>query len=53
MSLKHLKFISGRVENIMRKGENAGLPAFSPFLMMFSKSFCFKVVKICDCRLKS
>ena len=34
---KKLKFVLGRVENTVGKGENAGLPAFSPFPAMFSK----------------
>ena len=40
-----LKFDLGMVENIVGKGENAGLPAFSHFFTMFSKDFCFRVVK--------
>ena len=38
------KFDLHRVENIVRKGENAGLPAFSPFPTMFSKGFIYRVV---------
>ena len=34
-----LKFVFGRLENIVGKGENAGLPAFSPFPTLFSKGF--------------
>ena len=29
------------VENILGKGENVGLPAFSPFPKMFSKTLTF------------
>ena len=38
-------FFLGRVENIMGKGENVGLPAFSPFPTIFSRAFYFKVMK--------
>ena len=34
-----------RVENTVGKGENAGLPAFSPFPTVFSKAFFFGVVQ--------
>ena len=34
-----IKFPFDVLENIVEKGENAGLPAFSPFPSMFSKSF--------------
>ena len=34
-----LKFVSGKVENIVGKGENAGYQHFSPFSTMFSKGF--------------
>ena len=37
-----LKFVFGRVENIVGKGENAG---YQHFLTMFSKGFFLKVVK--------
>ena len=63
------EFVLGRVENIVGKGENVGnagkskkhcwkkrkcwLPAFSPFPTMFSKGFFLKVVKSCDCVVKS
>ena len=54
------KFVLGRVENIMGKGENAGYqhfllipPAFSPCPTMFSKSFFLRVVKSQDCLVKS
>ena len=39
------KFVLGRVENIIGKGENAG---FSPF-PMFSKGLFVRVVKSRDC----
>ena len=51
--------VSNRVENIVGKGENAGLPAFFPlpafssFLTMFSIGFFVKVVKSQDCEVKS
>ena len=32
-------FLFDRVENTVGKGENAGLPAFSPFPTVFSKAF--------------
>ena len=40
------KFLLGRVEDIVGKGENAGLPAFSPFPTMFSKGFFYRVIKV-------
>ena len=43
--MQKLKFVLGRVENIVGKGENAELPAFSPFPTMFSKYYFFRVVK--------
>ena len=42
-------FVSDRVENIVGQGENAGFPAFSAFLTMFSKGFFIRVVKIWKC----
>ena len=37
------------VGNIVRKGENAGKPAFSPFPTMFSKAYGYvRVVNIRD-----
>ena len=48
-----LNFLGGRVVNIVGKGENAGLPAFSPFPTMFSKGFFLHVVKSRDCVVKS
>ena len=33
----------------MGKGENTGYQHFSPFPTLFSKGFCFKVVKSLDC----
>ena len=33
-----------REENIVGKGENAGLPAFSPFPTMFSKGFFLGII---------
>ena len=40
-----LKFVLGRAENIVGKGENAAYQNFSPFPKMFSKDFFPKVVK--------
>ena len=37
--------LSYRVEKIVGKGENAGLPAFSPFPTMFSMGFFRRVIK--------
>ena len=44
-----LKFILGRVQNIVGKGENDGYQHFQLFPTMFSKGFFFKVVKSWDC----
>ena len=33
---ENLKYVLGRVENIVGKGEKGWLPAFSPFPTMFS-----------------
>ena len=46
-----LKFVLGRVENIVGKGENAG-NQFSPFPTLFSKGFLYRVVKSQDCVVK-
>ena len=40
-----MKFVSGRVENIVGNGENA----FSPFPTMFSKGFLYEVINSPDC----
>ena len=48
-----LKFVLRRVENIVRKGENAGHQYFLLFPQMFSKDFIFKDVKSQDCVIKS
>ena len=42
-----LKFVFGRVENIVVKGESAGYPT------MFSKAFYLRVVNSLDCMVKS
>ena len=47
------KFIFGRVENIVGKGENAGYQHFLLFPTMFSKGFILKVIKSRDCMVKS
>ena len=41
---QNLKFVLGRVENIVGKGENAGY-AFTSFPTLFSEAFLFWVVK--------
>ena len=46
------KFISGRGENIVRKGENAGYHQVFLFLQCFSKNVFYKVVKSCDCEVR-
>ena len=48
-----LKFVFGRVENIVGKRRKCWLPAFSPFPTMFSKGFFVRVVKSLDCVVKS
>ena len=48
-----LKFVLGKVENIVGKGENAGKPAFSPLPTMFSKGFFLRVVQSRNCVVKS
>ena len=54
-----MMFVLDRVENFMAKGENAAyqqkccLPAFSPFITMFSKAFLSKVIESRDCVGKS
>ena len=42
-------FVFDRVENIVGKGENADLSAFSPFPIMFSKAlyFRFAITRLC------
>ena len=44
--------VSYSVKNIVGKGENVGLPVFSPFPTMFSKPRCFRVIKNLDCILR-
>ena len=46
-------FALGRVENIVGKGENSGLTAFSPFPTMFLKVLHTMVIKSQDCVKKS
>ena len=48
-----LKFVLGRVENIVEKGENAGYQHFSPFSKMFSKAVFSWYVKSWDYVVKS
>ena len=44
-----LKFLLERVENIVGKGRNCWLPAFSPFPTVFSKGFLYRVIQSRDC----
>ena len=39
-------YVLGWMENIVRRRENAGLPAFSSFSTMFSKSFFSRLSKV-------
>ena len=48
-----LKFILGRVENIVGKKRKYWLPAFSPFPTMFSKDFTYRAVNNWGCVVKS
>ena len=48
-----LKFVLGRVENIVEKGKKCWLPAFSPFPAMISKGFLLRAFKSQDCVIKS
>ena len=52
--IEKLKFVFGRVENIVGKGERrkCWLSPFSPFPTMFSKSLFLRVAKSGDCVLK-
>ena len=50
---KELKFVLGRPENIMGKGEKCWFPSFSPFPIMFPKGLFLRVVKSWDCVVKS
>ena len=36
-AIEKLKFVLGKVENMVGRGENAGFPAFSPVPTMFTK----------------
>ena len=44
--IEKLKFLLGRVENIVRKGENAGYRHFFTFPTMFSKSALSRSLKV-------
>ena len=48
-----LKFVFGRVVNIVGKGENAGFRHFSLFPTMFSISSYLSIFKSQDCVMKS
>ena len=41
---RKFNFVLGSVENIVGKGENAGLLAFSSFSTVFSKAFFIRVL---------
>ena len=45
-----MKFVLGRIENIVGNRENAGSQHFPP---VFSKAFTFRVVEGRDCVVKS
>ena len=47
--VQKLKFVGGRVENIVGKGENAGYQHFLLSPQCFQKSFILGVVKSQDC----
>ena len=44
---ENLKFVLGRVENMVGNGENAGYQDFVPF-PLFSKGFLYGIVKSLD-----
>ena len=48
-----LKFVSGRVENIMGKGENAGYQHFLLSQQLFAKGILHRIVRSWDCVVKS
>ena len=48
-----LNFVSGNVENIVGKVENAGYQHFLLFPQCFLKAFSYWVVTSLDCALKS
>ena len=50
--IQNLKFVRGRVENIMGKGENAGYQHFLVFPSMFSKGISCREVESCDCMVQ-
>ena len=49
---ENLKFVLRKGEYIVGKGEKCWLPVCSPFSLMFSKAFLFKIIKAWDCVLK-
>ena len=44
-----IKFVLGRAENIVGKGENAGYHNFLLFPQCFQNAFFFRVIKTRDC----
>ena len=51
--IEKLKFLLGKVENIVGKGENAGYQHFLLFPTMFSKGFSLMVTKSLEYVVKS
>ena len=49
---KKLKHVLGRVEDIVRKAENAGYQHFPLFPQYFQKAFLLRLVKTQDCVVK-
>ena len=49
---KELKFVLGREENVVRKGENAGYQHFLLFPQCFQKPSSCRVLKSWDCVVK-
>ena len=48
-----LKFVLGRIKKHCGKRRKCWLPAFSPFLTLFSKGYFLQVVKILDCVVRN
>ena len=46
ITTQNLKFVHGRVENIVRKGKNAGYQHFLFFPQFFQKLSCLEVLKV-------
>ena len=52
-AIEKLKFVLGRLENMVGKGENAGIQHFLLFPLCFQKASFLGVVKSWDCVVKS